>query len=94
MFLVMAQGVSSHLHKPSPALRVPFAALQGSGRGDREGGVQERNFTPFSLIATTTTTQPKNLKRGVIELGDSLGTGKPWPLSKQQLATWCGIRLH
>lgn len=48
----------------------------------------------FSLIATTTTAkQPKNLKRGAMEPGDSWGTGRPWPLSKQQLATWRSARL-
>lgn len=36
--------------------------------------MQERNFTPFILIATTPTPpQPKNLKRGVIELGRQPG---------------------
>lgn len=41
--------------------------------GEREKRwVQERNFNAFNLIATTPTpTQPKNLKHGVIELGDN-----------------------
>jgi len=44
----------------------------------------------FLLNSNNNNNAAKSLKRGVIELGDSRQTGRLWPLSKQQLATWHG----
>lgn len=85
MVFVMSQGVQTQARK---SLSQPC--------GDVAGETQKVGCSSeiFSLIATTTTAkQPKNLKRGAMEPGDSWGTGRPWPLSKRQLATWRGARL-
>lgn len=84
-FLVMSRGVQIQARK---SLSQPCGDV--AGETQKVGCSREI----FSLIATTTTAkQPKNLKRGAMEPGDSWGTGRPWPLSKRQLATWRGARL-
>lgn len=54
--------------------------------------MQERNVTPFILIATATKRSQKP-EAWSNRTGRQLAN-RPWPLSKQQLATWHGTPLH